>query len=100
MTMIFTAFVVFEFAKLYVVRWSRGTPPLTNRWLSGAVLASFALHLSVLYTPLNRYFGTVPLSIADWGRLLAALAIALPGFVAVAWYVRRSTREHWNTNSR
>ncbi|EMA56146.1 cation-translocating P-type ATPase [Halococcus thailandensis] len=99
MTMIFTAFVVFEFAKLYVVRWSRGTPPLTNRWLAGAVLMSFALHLSVLYTPLNQYFGTVPLSIADWGRLFVALVVAIPGFIAIAWYVRRSTREHWNTNS-
>ncbi|ELZ32408.1 P-type ATPase, translocating [Halogeometricum pallidum JCM 14848] len=100
MTMVFTGFVVFEFVKLYVVRWSRGTPPLTNRWLAGAVSASFALHLSVLYTPLNQYFGTVPLGIDDWGRLLAALAVAVPGFLGVAWYVRRSTREHWTTQNR
>jgi Ca2+-transporting ATPase len=95
MTMVFTGFVVFEFAKLYVVRWSRGTPPLTNRWLTGAVVASFVLHLSVLYTPLNRYFGTVPLAIGDWGGLLAALGVALPGFLGTAWYVRQSTRAHW-----
>jgi len=97
MSMVFTGFVVFEFVKLYVVRWSRGTPPLTNRWLVGAVLASFVLHLSVLYTPLNQYFGTVPLGIGDWGWLLAALAVAFPGFLGTAWYVRRSTRHHWNT---
>ena len=93
MSMVFTGFVVFEFAKLYVVRWARGTPPLTNRWLAATVLASFGLHLSVLYTPLNRYFGTVPLTVGDWGFLAAALAVALPGFLGVAWYVRRSTRE-------
>jgi len=97
MTMVFTGLVVFEFVKLYVVRWSRRTPALTNRWLAGAVLASFALHLSVLYTPLNQYFGTVPLGVGDWGWLLAALAVAFPGFLGTAWYVRRSTRHHWST---
>ncbi|SFL32507.1 Ca2+-transporting ATPase [Halogranum rubrum] len=100
MSMVFTGFVVFEFAKLYVVRWSRGTSPLTNPWLAGAVLASFVLHLSVLYTPLNQYFGTVPLSIGDWGQLLAALAVAFPGFLGIAWYVRRSTREHRTAQNR
>jgi Ca2+-transporting ATPase len=94
MSMVFTGFVVFEFAKLYVVRWSRGTPPLTNRWLAGAVSVSFVLHLSVLYSPLNQYFGTVPLGIDDWGYLIAALGLALPGFLGVAWYVRRLTSEH------
>ena len=100
MTMVFTGFVVFEFAKLYVVRWSRGTPPLTNGWLAGAVLVSFVLQLSVLYTPLNQYFGTVPLGIDDWTYLFAALAVAVPGFLGVAWYVRRSTREHRITRDR
>ncbi len=100
MSMVFTGFVVFEFAKLYVVRWARGTSPLTNRWLAVAVLASFLLHLSVLYTPLNQYFGTVPLTIGDWGRLLAALAVASPGFLGIAWYVRRSTRERWTARGR
>jgi len=94
MTMVFTGFVVFEFAKLYVVRWSRGTPPLTNGWLAGAVLVSFILQLSVLYTPLNQYFGTVPLSIDDWARLFGALAVAIPEYLGVAWYVRRLTSEH------
>lgn len=100
MTMVFTGFVVFEFAKLYVVRWSRGTPPLTNGWLAGAVLVSFILQLSVLYTPLNQYFGTVPLSIDDWARLFGALAVATPGFLGVAWYVRRLTGEHRITRDR
>jgi len=96
MTMVFTGLVVFELVKLYVVRWSRGTPLVTNRWLAGTVFVSFALQLSVLYTPLNRYFGTVPLGVGVWGRLLATLAVALPGFLGTAWYVRRSTRHRWS----
>ena len=96
MTMVFTGFVVFELAKLYVVRWTRGTRPFANQWLAGAVGLSLLLQLAVLYTPLNRYFGTVPLGVADWGRLLVALAVALPAFLAVGWWVRRSVHDRWH----
>nr|WP_276276854.1 cation transporting ATPase C-terminal domain-containing protein [Halomicroarcula sp. SYNS111] len=89
MTMVFTGFVVFEFAKLYVVRWTRDTPVLSNPWLAGAVALSTLLHLAVLYTPLRTYFGTVPLSLADWGLLAGALAIGGPLFVVVGWVVKR-----------
>ena len=93
MTMVFTGFVVFEFAKLYVVRWSRGTPTLSNPWLGAAVAASFGLHLAVLYTPLAGFFGTVPLGLADWGLLglvvLVGTALALP---VARWAVRRADR--------
>jgi len=95
MTMVFTGFIVFEFAKLYVVRWARTTRLLSNPWLALAVVASFALHLSVLYTPLSEYFGTVALSAGDWLLLASALLVAVPGFVGVAWYVRRRTRTRW-----
>jgi Ca2+-transporting ATPase len=89
MTMVFTGFVVFEFAKLYVVRWTRDTPLLSNRWLALAVGASFALHLAVLYTPLSTYFGTVPLSLADWGLLAGVVAIGTPILLVVGWLSKR-----------
>jgi Ca2+-transporting ATPase len=93
-TMVFTAFVVFEFTKLYVVRWARGTPPGTNRWLAVAVVVSFLLHLAVLYTPLSGAFGTVPLSLADWGLIGGALVLAVPGFLASAVLSRRWARDN------
>jgi len=89
MTMVFTGFVVLEFGKLYVIRWLRETPTLTNRWLAGAVALSLALQLAVLYTPLSTYFGTVPLDIADWGILAGVLVVCLPAYLAVAVGVRR-----------
>ncbi|MGM0371754.1 MAG: cation-translocating P-type ATPase [Halobacteriota archaeon] len=95
MTMVFTGFVVFEIAKLYLVRFTRGTSPLSNPWLSAAVLLSILLQLAVLYTPLNRYFGTIPLSLSDWGILLGALGLAMPAFLTVAWVVRRSVTAQW-----
>jgi Ca2+-transporting ATPase len=89
MTMVFTGFVVLEFVKLYVVRWTRDTPTLTNPWLAVAVLGSLALQLTVLYSPLGEYFGTVPLGVSDWALLGLVLAIGAPALLAVGWVVKR-----------
>jgi Ca2+-transporting ATPase len=91
-TMVFTGFVVFEFVKLYVVRWTRGTPALSNRWLAAAVLTSLMLHMAVLYTPLADFFGTVPLALSDWGILGATVAVGTPLLVAVGWVVKRRAK--------
>jgi Ca2+-transporting ATPase len=89
MTMVFTGLVVFEFIKLYVVRWTRGTPATANPWLTAAVAISLGLHLAILYTPLNAYFGTVPLGITDWTVLGGVLLVGTPILVLVGWLVRR-----------
>jgi len=92
MTMVFTGFVILEFEKLYVIRWLRETPTLSNPWLMAAVGSSLALQLAVLYTPLNRYFGTVPLALGDWLLIGVAAGVALPAYLAVAVGVRRLLR--------
>jgi len=89
MTMVFTGFVVLEFAKLYVIRWLRETPTVSNPWLATAVGASIVLQASVLYTPLRRYFGTVPLGVADLTLLGFVVALCLPAYLGVAWVVGR-----------
>ncbi|WP_335999057.1 calcium-translocating P-type ATPase, PMCA-type [Halorientalis halophila] len=89
LTMVFTGFVLLEFEKLYVIRWLRETPTLSNRWLAAAVAGSLALQLAVLYTPLNRFFGTVPLGLTDWAILLGVLAVCLPFYLLVAGWIRR-----------
>ncbi|NHN49381.1 cation-transporting P-type ATPase [Halostella sp. JP-L12] len=100
MTMVFTGLVVFEFVKLYVVRWTRRTPALSNVWLAAAVAASLGLQLAVLYTPLNEYFGTVPLGIADWALLGLVLLLGTPALVLVGWLVRRyAGSDHATTRS-
>ncbi|MDS0261389.1 cation-translocating P-type ATPase [Haloarcula sp. S1CR25-12] len=90
-TMVFTAFVFLEFEKLYVIRWLRETPTLSNRWLAAAVGGSVALQLAVLYTPLADSFGTVPLGLADWGLIGGLMLAVLPLYLVVAYLVRRVT---------
>ncbi|MGQ4555203.1 HAD-IC family P-type ATPase [Halobellus sp. GM3] len=89
MTMVFTGFVGFEFVKLYVVRWMRDTPVLSNPWLVASVGASLLLQLAVLYTPLNKYFGTVPLGLADWGILGVVFLAGAPVLLLLGWALKR-----------
>jgi Ca2+-transporting ATPase len=89
LTMVFTGFVVLEFVKLYVIRWLRETPTFSNPWLALAVGISVLLQLIVIYTPLNRYFGTVPLGLGDWLVIGAVLAIALPAYIIVVSTLKR-----------
>lgn len=89
MTMVFTGFVVLEFEKLYVIRWLRETPTFSNVWLAVAVAASLILHLFILYSPLNQYFGTVQLGLGDWLLIGSVLAIALPGYLLIGTAIKR-----------
>jgi Ca2+-transporting ATPase len=89
LTMVFTGFVLLEFGKLYVIRWLRETATFSNPWLAGAVGVSLLLQLSVLYTPLNRYFGTVPLAPGDWLILAGLFVVCLPAYLAIAAGVKR-----------
>ena len=91
MTMVFTGFVVLEFEKLYVTRWFRETPTFSNPWLALSVAASLILQLTVLYTPLNVYFGTVPLDLADWGLLAVVLLLAFPAYLVVGTAIKRTS---------
>jgi Ca2+-transporting ATPase len=87
--MVFTGFVFLEFEKLYVIRWFRETPTFSNPWLALAVSVSLLLQLAILYTPLNQYFGTVPLGLADWILIGTVLAVALPGYFVVVTAIRQ-----------
>jgi Ca2+-transporting ATPase len=47
------------------------------------------LQLAVLYTPLNQYFGTVPLGLEDWGIIGAVLVLGFPAYLAVVRAIKR-----------
>ena len=98
MTMVFTGFVFLEFEKLYIIRWLRETPTFSNPWLTLAVGGSVVLQLAVLYTPLNQYFGTVPLGLEDWGIIGGVLLLGLPAYLAIVLTIRRQFRHEANAS--
>ena len=78
-TLAFTGLVVMELARLQSIRAEYKLSVFSNTWLVLAVLASLALQLIVIYTPLARFFETSPLSLLDWGviALITAIVFAL-----------------------
>ncbi len=71
-TVAFSSFVVFEIARLQMIRSRYHLGFFSNKWLLAAVVASFAVQLISVYSPLRHVFGTVPLEIADWAVIVAA----------------------------
>jgi Ca2+-transporting ATPase len=76
-TMVFTAFVIFEMVKVYIVREKYHTAEGSNKWLHVAVLSSILLQLAVVYTPLNTFFKTIPLGIEEWVIIGSGMVVFL-----------------------
>jgi P-type Ca2+ transporter type 2C len=76
-TVAFTALVIFEVARLHMIRSKYKLSLFSNKWLLGAVLLSLLLHLLTIYTPLSRVFKTSPLDLIDWGVIFLGAFILL-----------------------
>ncbi len=74
-TFAFTSLVVLELIEVFPIRSRYGTPFISNRWLGTAIGVSLIMHMLVLYSPLNRYFGVVPLGINGWSVILAGAVL-------------------------
>jgi len=71
-TLVFTSLVMMEFGWAFTSR-SESTAFWKlprNKWLAPALLASLALQLIAIYTPLSTVFHTTPLDVAIWPVLL------------------------------
>lgn len=93
-SMVFTTLVIAQLFQALAIRAERDSllkiGPLTNPYLAGAVLLSFAAQLGVLYVaPLSRVFGAPPLSAVDLTLCLALGAFVLPVIELKKWFVRR-----------
>jgi P-type Ca2+ transporter type 2C len=82
-TMAFTTLVMFQ---MFAVMSSRSLlpsltklNPFSNKWLLGAVCFSISIQLIVIYfQPFQTIFGTVPLSILDWLKIMGVSSL---GFI-------------------
>lgn len=73
--------ILLEIATAFSFRsFRKGTlnrSPLVNKYLVVASVISIITTLLVVYTPLNKIFETVPISISNWGIALCAALVSL-----------------------
>ncbi|MEX2012336.1 MAG: calcium-translocating P-type ATPase, PMCA-type [Patescibacteria group bacterium] len=85
-TATFTALVIFELARIFVIRLRYRLPVFSNPFLLGSVVLSVALQLAILYLePLREVFGLTHLSSEDWWPILlvAAVVLILPAILTL-----------------
>lgn len=71
-TMAFTTLVVLELVAVQIIRAPYNVSIFSNPLIIAAVALSFLMQLFIIYTPfLQSVFKTVPLSIREWGIILA-----------------------------
>lgn len=84
-TVAFTELVLIELVEIWPIRKIFGEPVKRNNWLRLAVVSSILLQFVVIYSPLNGFFGLVPLGLYAWLVILSAVLI----FGAFIWlYVK------------
>jgi Ca2+-transporting ATPase len=94
-TMAFSTIVMLEMAGLYMIRASYHTGVFANKWLTIAVLSSLALQLMVIYSPVARFFRTVPLDLMQWGYILGVSAVIFVLGVVAIRLIRFETHESY-----
>ncbi|MFW6071323.1 MAG: cation-translocating P-type ATPase, partial [Candidatus Bipolaricaulota bacterium] len=88
-TVAFTELVLIELVEIWPIRKIFGEPIKRNSWLRLAVLSSILLQFVVIYSPLNGFFGLVPLGFHAW--LVVGSAVLI--FVVFIWlYVKAGKR--------
>ena len=74
-TIVFTLLMLMELVRLQVIRSEYKLGMFSNKILVLAILSSFILQLVVIYTPLNKFFGTTFLNVTDWIVMLIATTV-------------------------
>ena len=94
-TGLFTAFIMYEFVRIAVIRYDEKLNSLkdwlANKFLVYSLAASIALQLLIIYTPLNSYFKTVPLNLIQWTAILIGTAVGFVLGILIAWGVDKIT---------
>lgn len=81
-TTLLTGFVFYEFVRIGAIRIQEKLTWFSNKWLLGALGLSAAVHLFILYSPLNTTFSVVPLSLESWGLIAGGVVI---GYILATW---------------
>jgi len=74
-SVLFTAFVLYEFVRIATIRYQEKLSWLSNKWLLLSLFGSLLLQLIIIYSPLNSFFYVAPLGIREWGILIIGCII-------------------------
>ncbi len=98
-TVLFTAFIMYEFVRIAVIRYNEKLVSLkdwlANKLLVTSLLASLGLQLILIYSPLGKYFKVVPLGVYEWSVLIAGTLLGFVLGIAIAWAVDRITNDDY-----
>lgn len=93
-TIVFTALVVMEIVRVYMVRSQYKIGIFSNKWLILAILTSILLQLMVVYVPFfNNIFNTTALLLIDWVLIIMAAIFVLLFGLIFNGIIRRFTKE-------
>ena len=77
----FTAIVMFELVKLYIIRSNYKTSFFSNMWLFWAVIVTILLQLAIVYTPfLSNLFEVKHIDLSDWTFIIVGCISLWFGF--------------------
>ncbi len=74
-TILFTLIIILEIVRIQAIRFRYGLSIFSNRWLFLAIISSISLQLVILYSPLNKFFKILPLSLDSWIIILIGLVV-------------------------
>ena len=98
-TMVFTVLTLSQMGHVLAIRSDQESfiqrGPLSNLWLLGAVLLTFALQMATIYVPfLNPIFHTMPLTLDQLGLCLLLSTIVFVAVELEKWIRRRWVSRH------
>ncbi len=94
-TVAFTTIVLVELIRVYLIRKYFDIPLFkSNKYLFMAVFSSLVLQLIVIYTPLNKFFKVVSLSITDLLWILVALIGMSIAFIISEIVIKAYEKQH------
>ncbi len=76
-TIVFTSLVVFEVARLLLIRAPYRLSLFSNKYLISAVIISLGIQIALVYSPLGKFFSIVSLGLIDWLWIAAAAVMII-----------------------
>jgi len=74
-TMLFTAVILYEFNRIFVIRLTEKLGMFVNKWVNLAVVLSIFLQLALIYSPMGKAFHVVPLGIMPWVFIISTILV-------------------------